>query len=164
MVFICFLFCLDYNLNLVNNDVEVVNGPTSSLRDKLADEELYGVPEIIPGLSSKRVLTTELVTGIPINHAAELHQDERNLVNLRLSTRFKHIGECASPYFSSRLLLLKSTLSYFLILKRRESFLHAAADDALPVLCTSSFLLRLKARRCSSVNCFKPACALANCV
>nr|CAB3220017.1 aarF domain-containing protein kinase 4 [Phallusia mammillata] len=49
-------------------------------REALAGEEMYGVPEIIPELSSKRVLTTELISGIPINQAIELGQDERNFI------------------------------------------------------------------------------------
>ena len=47
---------------------------------KLKDEEYLGVPRIISELSGKRVITSELITGMPINKVAELDQDERNFV------------------------------------------------------------------------------------
>ncbi|XP_002126787.2 atypical kinase COQ8B, mitochondrial [Ciona intestinalis] len=49
-------------------------------REVLAGEEMYGVPEITPQLSGKRVLTTELITGVPIDQVGNLSQDERNYV------------------------------------------------------------------------------------
>ena len=50
-------------------------------RRKLEDEEIYGVPRLIPELSSKKVLTSELVSGLPIDKVAALDQDDRNFVS-----------------------------------------------------------------------------------
>uniref|UniRef100_H2ZDI2 ABC1 atypical kinase-like domain-containing protein n=1 Tax=Ciona savignyi TaxID=51511 RepID=H2ZDI2_CIOSA len=52
----------------------------NKFRDVLAGEEMYGVPEIFPELCTKRVLTTQLITGIPIDQVVNLPQDERNYV------------------------------------------------------------------------------------
>ena len=49
---------------------------------KLKDEEYLGVPRIISELSGKRVITSELITGMPINKVADLDQDERNFVSI----------------------------------------------------------------------------------
>jgi aarF domain-containing kinase len=42
------------------------------------------VPEVIDELSSRRVLTSELVKGIPIDKAADLSQEERNHLSLTI--------------------------------------------------------------------------------
>ena len=56
-------------------------GYVVSHRNKLTGEEIYGVPEVIRELSGKRVLTTELVGGVPIDKVAALDQDDRNFVS-----------------------------------------------------------------------------------
>lgn len=42
---------------------------------------MYGVPRVIAELSGKRVLTSELITGIPVDQVVNLDQDERNYVS-----------------------------------------------------------------------------------
>ncbi|GLU07140.1 hypothetical protein SLE2022_241080 [Rubroshorea leprosula] len=49
-----------------------------------ANAEGYYVPLVMDDLSSKRVLTTELVSGIPIDKVALLNQDTRNYVGGKL--------------------------------------------------------------------------------
>lgn len=49
-------------------------------REVLGDESIYGVPAVIDELSTKHVLTTELIRGIPIDQAKNLDQDTRNYV------------------------------------------------------------------------------------
>jgi len=63
---------------------------SEEFREKLKDEEMYGVPRVIAELSGKRVLTSELITGIPVDQVVNLDQDERNYVSaaiLRLVLR-----------------------------------------------------------------------------
>lgn len=63
---------------------------TEEFRERLKDDEMYGVPRVIKELSGKRVITSELITGNPIDKVAELDQDERNFVSaaiLRLVLR-----------------------------------------------------------------------------
>jgi len=56
-------------------------------RKGLEDEEIYGVPRLIPELSSKKVLTSELVSGLPIDKVAgSLGQDERNFVSVNFNS------------------------------------------------------------------------------
>eukprot|EP00794_Sanderia_malayensis_P020192 gene20192-22168_t len=50
----------------------------------LADDHVYFIPEVIPELTSPRVLTNELVHGIPLDKVIELDQDTRNRVGLYL--------------------------------------------------------------------------------
>ena len=47
----------------------------------LGDDGIYGVPAVIDDLSTKHVLTTELIHGIPIDQVKNLDQDTRNYVN-----------------------------------------------------------------------------------
>ena len=49
-------------------------------REFLAGSSTYYVPDIIPELSSKRVITTELIKGIPVDQTSTLDQDTRNKV------------------------------------------------------------------------------------
>ncbi|XP_076817512.1 atypical kinase COQ8B, mitochondrial-like [Clavelina lepadiformis] len=54
---------------------------SQKFREALKGEEVFGIPEVIPELSGMRVLTTELISGIPIDQAAkQLTQDERNFL------------------------------------------------------------------------------------
>lgn len=50
-------------------------------RENLAGEEIYGVPKVVSELSTKKVLTSELVAGVPIDQVAFLDQDDRNFVS-----------------------------------------------------------------------------------
>lgn len=47
-------------------------------RDLLANDPGYLVPEVFPEVSTKRVLTTELIHGIPLDQCASLPQETRN--------------------------------------------------------------------------------------
>ncbi|KAM5558515.1 protein ABC transporter 1, mitochondrial [Rosa sericea] len=53
-------------------------------RDLLSDAQGFYVPLVVDDLSSKRVLTTELVSGIPIDKVALLNQETRNYVGRKL--------------------------------------------------------------------------------
>jgi aarF domain-containing kinase len=46
----------------------------------LADEPDYIIPAVIANLSTKRVLTSELVSGIPVDQLGSLDQETRNWV------------------------------------------------------------------------------------
>lgn len=52
-----------------------------NFRKMLSDDDRYFVPEVIPELSTKQVLTTELISGIPLDQVAELDQETRNYVS-----------------------------------------------------------------------------------
>ncbi|PRQ45020.1 putative cadmium-transporting ATPase [Rosa chinensis] len=53
-------------------------------RDLLSDAHGFYVPLVVDDISSKRVLTTELVSGIPIDKVALLNQETRNYVGRKL--------------------------------------------------------------------------------
>nr|XP_033813037.1 atypical kinase COQ8B, mitochondrial isoform X2 [Geotrypetes seraphini] len=47
-------------------------------RQLLPDDPFFYVPKVIDDLTTKRVLTMELVSGVPLDHCASLSQDIRN--------------------------------------------------------------------------------------
>ncbi|XP_013419648.1 atypical kinase COQ8A, mitochondrial isoform X1 [Lingula anatina] len=47
-------------------------------RDDLLNDEVFYVPEVIPELSSKEVITSELIDGVPLDQAVDMDQDTRN--------------------------------------------------------------------------------------
>jgi len=53
-------------------------------KEALSDQSLYGVPEVIDELSTKRVITTELISGIPVDQTVDLDQDTRNYIGAAL--------------------------------------------------------------------------------
>jgi aarF domain-containing kinase len=53
-------------------------------REILANDPGYLVPEVFPELSTKRVLTTELIQGIPLDQCASLPQETRNDIASRV--------------------------------------------------------------------------------
>ncbi|KAE8693692.1 protein notum-like protein [Hibiscus syriacus] len=53
-------------------------------RDVLSDREGFHVPLVVDDISSKRILTTELVSGVPIDQVALLDQGTRNYVGRKL--------------------------------------------------------------------------------
>lgn len=54
-------------------------------RELLKDHPFFYVPEIVDELCSPHVLTTELVSGFPLDQAEGLSQEVRNEVCLNLS-------------------------------------------------------------------------------
>lgn len=65
----------DYELEATNQ---------KRFRDLLSNSKGFYVPMVIDDISSKRVLTTELVSGIPIDKVALLNQGTRNYVGKKL--------------------------------------------------------------------------------
>ncbi|XP_021280028.1 protein ABC transporter 1, mitochondrial isoform X2 [Herrania umbratica] len=65
----------DYNLEASNQ---------KRFRDLLSSREGFYVPLVVDDISSKRVLTTELVSGVPIDKVALLNQGTRNYVGRKL--------------------------------------------------------------------------------
>ncbi len=51
------------------------------LRELLADDPRFGVPIIVPELSTKRVLTAELIHGLPLDQCHHLPQTLKNDVS-----------------------------------------------------------------------------------
>ena len=49
-------------------------------RELLADDNRFAVPSIIPELSTKRVLTAELIHGLPLDHCTHLPQQIKDEV------------------------------------------------------------------------------------
>ena len=48
----------------------------------LQDEDDYFIPKHFPEASSKKVLATELIQGVPLDIVAEMDQETRNKVNI----------------------------------------------------------------------------------
>ncbi|GAV74682.1 ABC1 domain-containing protein [Cephalotus follicularis] len=65
----------DYELEAVNQ---------KRFRDLLSNANGFYVPVVVDEISSRRVLTTELVSGIPIDKVALLDQETRNYVGKKL--------------------------------------------------------------------------------
>ncbi|KAL5539848.1 hypothetical protein UlMin_045469 [Ulmus minor] len=65
----------DYELEATNQ---------KRFRELLSNRPGFYVPLVVDGISSKRVLTTELVSGIPIDRVALLSQETRNYVGKKL--------------------------------------------------------------------------------
>lgn len=57
----------------------------SPSRELLADDDRFAVPAIIPELSTKRVLTAELIHGLPLDHCTHLPQNIKNDVRMTSS-------------------------------------------------------------------------------
>ena len=53
-------------------------------RELLASEDGVSVPRVIPELTTVRVLTTELVEGVPLDECCNLPQETRNKVRCPL--------------------------------------------------------------------------------
>ncbi|XP_038682776.1 protein ABC transporter 1, mitochondrial-like [Tripterygium wilfordii] len=65
-----------------NYELEAAN--QKRFHNLLSDTEGFYVPIVVVEIASKRVLTTELVSGIPIDQVAILNQDTRNYVGKKL--------------------------------------------------------------------------------
>ena len=67
-------------------DYEAEAQSTKKFKMLLAEYPEFSVPAVVPSLSSKRVLTTEWMSGVPIDRAAkeEMSVDERDRVGTRL--------------------------------------------------------------------------------
>ena len=50
----------------------------------LQDEDDYFIPKHFPEASSKKVLATELIQGVPLDIVAEMDQETRNKVNIKI--------------------------------------------------------------------------------
>ncbi len=64
------------HLWVLNNRLRVIY----CFRELLSDCPEYNVPRIIPELSTRRVLTSELIEGTPLDRCASLDQGARNHV------------------------------------------------------------------------------------
>lgn len=49
-------------------------------RELLQDHSMLEVPAVVPELSSRQVLTTEFIEGIPLDRCTELDQETRDQV------------------------------------------------------------------------------------
>ncbi|CAL9090888.1 unnamed protein product [Musa textilis] len=65
-------------------DYELEAASQKRFRDLLSDSEGFYVPMVIDEISSKKVLTTELITGVPIDKVALLSQKIRDYVGKKL--------------------------------------------------------------------------------
>ena len=60
-------------------------------RRLLADSTDYSVPRIIPELTTRRVLTSELIEGTPLDKCSTLDQDTRNDVRRTRARTWLHL-------------------------------------------------------------------------
>lgn len=65
-------------------DYELESANQKRFRELLSNTEGFYVPVVIDDISSRRVITTEFVNGIPIDKVATLHQDIRDYVGNKL--------------------------------------------------------------------------------
>ncbi|KAK9281702.1 hypothetical protein L1049_004606 [Liquidambar formosana] len=65
-------------------DYELEAANQKRFRDLLTNAEGFYVPMVVDDISSKRVLTSELVSGIPVDKVALLNQETRNYVGKKL--------------------------------------------------------------------------------
>ncbi|XP_073497590.1 atypical kinase COQ8B, mitochondrial [Phyllobates terribilis] len=52
-----------------------------TFRNLLSNDPFFRVPQVIDDLTTKRVLTMELVSGVPLDHCAEMDQETRNQIS-----------------------------------------------------------------------------------
>ncbi|CAJ0949929.1 unnamed protein product [Ranitomeya imitator] len=52
-----------------------------TFRNLLSNDPFFRVPQVIDDLTTKRVLTMELVPGVPLDHCAEMDQETRNQIS-----------------------------------------------------------------------------------
>ncbi|XP_056394766.1 atypical kinase COQ8B, mitochondrial [Hyla sarda] len=55
-----------------------------TFRSLLSDDPFFRVPQVIDDLTTKRVLTMELVSGVPLDQCAEMDQETRNQVSYNI--------------------------------------------------------------------------------
>ncbi|KAK9147173.1 hypothetical protein Sjap_007076 [Stephania japonica] len=65
-------------------DYELEAKNQKRFRDLLSENKEFYVPMVIENISSKRVLMTELVSGVPIDKVATMNQETRNYVGKKL--------------------------------------------------------------------------------
>ena len=58
----------------------------------LQDEDDYFIPKHFPEASSKKVLATELIQGVPLDIVAEMDQETRNKVNILTNITSFHVS------------------------------------------------------------------------
>ena len=51
-------------------------------RNLLESDPYFVVPRVVKEMSSARVITTDLIHGVPLDHCRDLDQDERNMVRV----------------------------------------------------------------------------------
>ena len=51
-----------------------------SLRKLLESDPYFVVPRVVKEMSTKHVITTDLIHGVPLDRCKDLDQDERNMV------------------------------------------------------------------------------------
>ncbi|XP_065832907.1 atypical kinase COQ8B, mitochondrial-like isoform X2 [Oscarella lobularis] len=79
---------------------------TERFRSLLANDPLFVVPRVVPELSSKQILTTEMIYGMPMDQAVALDQETRNelayqLLNLCLREVFEFKFMQTDPNWSN---------------------------------------------------------------
>lgn len=57
-------------------------------RELLGDDEIFSVPKVIHPLTSKRVLTSELVYGVPLDHLTDMDENIKNWVSKMVTDHF----------------------------------------------------------------------------
>ncbi|XP_064408046.1 atypical kinase COQ8A, mitochondrial isoform X2 [Latimeria chalumnae] len=80
---------------------------TKKFKELVKDDPFFFVPEVIDELSSKRVITTELVPGFPLDKAEELDQEIRNKIC------FKILDLCVRELFEFRFMQTDPNWSNF---------------------------------------------------
>ncbi|XP_044502350.1 protein ABC transporter 1, mitochondrial-like [Mangifera indica] len=65
-------------------DYELEGANQKRFRDMLSNSKGFYVPIVVEDISSKRVLTTEFVSGVPIDKVVQLNQETRNYVGRKL--------------------------------------------------------------------------------
>ncbi|KAM5146219.1 atypical kinase COQ8B, mitochondrial [Mantella aurantiaca] len=80
---------------------------SKKFRKFLSDDQFFKVPRVIDDLTTKRVLTVELVSGVPLDHCAEMDQETRNEVSYNI------LGLCLREVFQFRFMQTDPNWSNF---------------------------------------------------
>lgn len=114
-------------------------------RDFLANNDAFYVPLVVEELSSRRVLTTELVSGVPIDKVKVLDQETRNcvgkkLLELTLMELFKFRFMQTDPNWSNFLYDKKANVINLIDFGAARDFPKSFVDDYLRmvVACANS--------------------------
>lgn len=110
-------------------------------RELLSDCPQFGVPRVIDDLTTKRVLTTELITGVPLDHCVSLPQDVKNGVSNQ-SPLCIVLSSMYNAYVPSRVVLLMGEVSSVSVLFPFNSTYILTTSLSVKTLLYAVYLLK----------------------
>ncbi|XP_050946496.1 protein ABC transporter 1, mitochondrial isoform X3 [Cucumis melo] len=118
-------------------------------RDLLFNSQGFYVPLVVDDLSSKRVLTTELISGVPIDRVALLDQETRNYVGKKL------LELTLLELFVFRFMQVRFSSCHLPILCTLGQLHHLCKPNRFPTFCLSLDPRTKPVHKCLLQNLFR---------